>query len=40
VESIDIRGSPSFSTEEKESDVLYDMLLDDFEEDDDTDGSR
>jgi hypothetical protein len=26
--------------EDKETDVLYDMLLDDFDEEDDTDGSR
>jgi hypothetical protein len=31
---------PTPSGEDKETDVLYDMLLDDFDEEDDTDGSR
>ena len=37
---MDIHGIPGVGGEEKESDVLYDMLLDDFDEDDDTEGSR
>ncbi len=38
MESVDVHEIAS--SEEKQSDVLYDMLLDDFDEDDDTDGSR
>jgi hypothetical protein len=40
VESADIHRIAGVTGEEKESDVLYDMLLDDFEEDDDGDESR
>ncbi len=40
VDSIDVHGLPSTTGEDKESDVLYDMLLDDFDEEDDTEGSR
>jgi hypothetical protein len=39
VESIDVRGLPSTTGEDKESDVLYDMLLDDFDEEEDPEGS-
>jgi hypothetical protein len=31
---------PGASSDDKDSDVLYDMLLDDFDEEEDTDGSR
>ncbi len=42
VESVDVHGLPNpANSDEKESDaVLYDMLLDDFDEDDEADGSR
>ncbi len=40
VETVDDRVSPSGSGDEKGTDVLYDRLLDDFDEDDDAEGSR
>ncbi len=40
METVDDRVSPSGSGDEKGTDVLYDRLLDDFDEDDDAEGSR
>ena len=40
MESVDARGPASVCSDEKDSEVIYDRLLDDFEEDDDADASR
>lgn len=40
VESVETRGSGSVCSDERGSDVLYDRLLEDFEEDEDGDGAR
>ncbi|CAF5227333.1 unnamed protein product, partial [Rotaria magnacalcarata] len=40
VETVDSHhGAPSISSDDKESEILYDRLLDDFEEEDEADAS-